>query len=204
MWRVQSVFASSLSMLCLIGGSADAGGEETERPASARTVDANVLTDDEVQQGFVYMFDGVSFDGWKHDGNWEIQEGAFVRVRKGESLTYVAQTVPDDFELRFEWKVSKGCNSGVYYRPGQVEWGISALNDQGVAGTIMMVESSIVTVLLLGWLFVKAARESEEKQSLLELARARGVELSERRAARAVASGRGEELRRRLERAATG
>jgi putative membrane protein len=90
------------------------------------------------------------------------------------------------------------------YRPGQAEWDLSPLQDQGVAGTIMMVESSIVTVLLLGWLFVKAARESEEKQTLLELAQARGVDLSERRAARAVASGRGEELRRRLERAATG
>jgi putative membrane protein len=90
------------------------------------------------------------------------------------------------------------------YRPGQAEWDISALQDQGVAGTIMMVESSIVTVVLLGWLFIKAARESEEKQTLLELARARGVELSERRAARAVASGRGDELRRRLEQAAAG
>ena len=36
---------------------------------------------------------------------------------------------------------------------------------------------------------------------LLELASARGLELTERRAARAVASGRGGELRRRLERA---
>jgi putative membrane protein len=90
------------------------------------------------------------------------------------------------------------------YRPGQAEWDLGPLQDQGVAGTIMMVESSIVTVVLLGWLFVKAARESEEKQSLLELARARGVELSEKRAARAVASGRGDELRRRLERTATG
>jgi putative membrane protein len=88
------------------------------------------------------------------------------------------------------------------YRPGQAQWDISPLQDQGVAGTIMMVESSIVTVVLLGWLFVKAARDSEEKQTLLELAQARGVELSDRRAARAVASGRGEELRRRLERAA--
>jgi putative membrane protein len=90
------------------------------------------------------------------------------------------------------------------YRPGQAEWDISPLQDQGVAGTIMMLESSIVTVVLLGWLFVKAARESEEKQTLLELASARGIELDERRAARAVASGRGEELRRRLERAAAG
>jgi putative membrane protein len=90
------------------------------------------------------------------------------------------------------------------YRPGQAEWDLSPLQDQGVAGTIMMVESSIVTVVLLGWLFLKAARESEEKQTLLELASARGIELSERRAARAVASGRGDELRRRLEGAATG
>ena len=64
----------------------------------------------------------------------------------------------------------------------------------------MMIESSIVTVLLLGWLFVKTARETEERQELLELASARGLELDERRAARAVASGRGDELRRRLER----
>ena len=51
---------------------------------------------------------------------------------------------------------------------------------------------------------MKAARESDERQELLELASAHGLELSERRAARAVASGRGDELRRRLERAAVG
>jgi putative membrane protein len=85
------------------------------------------------------------------------------------------------------------------YRPGQASWDLTPLQDQGAAGAIMMIESSIVTVLLLGWLFVKTARESEERQELLELASARGVELSEQRAARAVASGRGEELRRRIE-----
>jgi cytochrome c oxidase assembly factor CtaG len=87
------------------------------------------------------------------------------------------------------------------YRPGEASWDLTPLQDQGAAGTIMMIESSIVTVLLLGWLFVKTARESEERQELLELASARGLELDERRAARAVASGRGDELRRRLERA---
>lgn len=87
------------------------------------------------------------------------------------------------------------------YRPGEASWDLSPLQDQGAAGTIMMIESSIVTVLLLGWLFVKTARESEERQELLELASERGLELDERRAARAVASGRGDELRRRLERA---
>jgi putative membrane protein len=88
------------------------------------------------------------------------------------------------------------------YRPGQAQWDISPLADQGIAGTIMMLEGSIVTVVLLGWLFLKTARESEERQKLVEYASEHGLELSEQRAARAVAAGRGEELRRRLDRTA--
>jgi len=78
--------------------------------------------------GFVELFDGKSFAGWNHSGNWEIQDGVFARVRGGGNLTYAAALVPDDFELRFDWKVSRGCNSGVYYRPGQVEYQV--LDDQ--------------------------------------------------------------------------
>ena len=73
---------------------------------------------------FTQLFDGSSFDGWEHKGNWEIVDGAFYRARAGGPLTYTVRDVPDDFELRFEWKVSEGCNSGVYYRPGQVEYQI--------------------------------------------------------------------------------
>jgi cytochrome c oxidase assembly factor CtaG len=87
------------------------------------------------------------------------------------------------------------------YRSGEAYWGISALKDQGAAGTVMMVESSIVTIVLLGWLFLKTAREAEERQHLVELAQRQGVPLSEQRAARAVGAGRGADLRRRLERA---
>ena len=74
--------------------------------------------------------------------------------------------------------------------------------DQTTAGAIMMVESSLLTLGLFGWLFVKAARESDERQQLLELAEARGVDVSEQRVARAVAAGRGGELRHRIEDAA--
>jgi hypothetical protein len=63
----------------------------------------------------------------------------------------------------------------------------------------MMVEESILTLCLLCWLFLRTAREGEERQDLLDFARARGLELSEARAARAVAAGRGADLRRRLE-----
>jgi putative membrane protein len=85
------------------------------------------------------------------------------------------------------------------YAAGERAHGISPGADQNAAGAVMMVEGSILTLLLFGWLFARAASEGEERQELLELAAARGVELSAARAARAVAAGRGAELRRRIE-----
>ena len=84
------------------------------------------------------------------------------------------------------------------YDPGRADWNIGATADQAAAGGLMMVEGSLLTIGLLAWLFLKIARQSDERQELVELAREHGVELSGRRAARAVAAGRGEELRRRI------
>ena len=78
----------------------------------------------DAEHSFVSLFDGGSFSGWEHSGNWVIEDGAFYREEDGGSLTYTKAPVPDDFELRFEWKVTKGCNSGIYYRPGQYEYQI--------------------------------------------------------------------------------
>ncbi|MCA9121512.1 MAG: DUF1080 domain-containing protein [Planctomycetaceae bacterium] len=85
---------------------------------------SNSLSANEETMGFELLFDGVSFEGWKHAGNWKIVDGVLTREGKGGSLVYVAKKVPDDFELRFEWKVATGSNSGVYYRPGQYEYQI--------------------------------------------------------------------------------
>jgi putative membrane protein len=84
------------------------------------------------------------------------------------------------------------------YAAGEAYWGITPTNDQSAAGAIMMIEGSFVTIGLFCWLFLRAARESEEKQSLVELAASHGVELSDERAARAVSAGRGEALRERI------
>ena len=86
-----------------------------------------------------------------------------------------------------------------FYLHGDAINRLSPLADQNIAGAIMMVEESFLTLGLFCWLFLRAARESEERQELLDFARANGLELSEARAARAVAAGRGAELRRRLE-----
>ena len=86
-----------------------------------------------------------------------------------------------------------------YYRVHEAGYGISPLQDQIDAGAIMMVEGSILTILLFGWLFMRAASHYEQRQRLLEYARLHDLDLDETRAARAVAAGRAEELQHRLE-----
>jgi putative membrane protein len=86
-----------------------------------------------------------------------------------------------------------------FYIHGDAVYRISPLADQNIAGAIMMVEESILTLCLFCWLFLRTAREGEERQNLLDFAHSRGLELTDARAARAVAAGRGRELRRRLE-----
>ena len=67
-------------------------------------------------------------------------------------------------------------------------WGLSALEDQGIAGAVMMIEGSIVTLVALAWLFLRMASEGELRQQLLE----RG--LDPRAVRRAVRYGRASSL----------
>lgn len=100
-------------------------------PAAA--AEPNGLSPDEQIAGFELLFNGKDLTGWKHGGNWQVADGAITREGKGGSLTYDVKAVPDDFELRFEWKVAPKSNSGVYYRPGQYEYQIldNALHADG-------------------------------------------------------------------------
>lgn len=76
--------------------------------------------------------------------------------------------------------------------------GIDAAEDQSLAGAIWMIEGSIVTICVLGWLFTRWMRQGEEAEELVEYARAKGIELDPARARRAVAAGAGARLRARL------
>ena len=75
----------------------------------------------------------------------------------------------------------------IYEHP-VARWGISASADQGIAGSLMMIVDSVVTILALAWLFLKLAGESELRQELIE----QGIDPAT--ASRAVRYGRGEEL----------
>ncbi len=76
------------------------------------------------EAGFTALFNGEDLEGWEHSGNWIVEDGVITRQGKGGSLVYAVEKIPDDFELRFEWKVARGSNSGVYYRPTQYEYQI--------------------------------------------------------------------------------
>jgi cytochrome c oxidase assembly factor CtaG len=89
-----------------------------------------------------------------------------------------------------------------FYASGDRAWGIPQLTDQQLAGGIMLIEGSLITLALGTWLFTSGLRESGERQELVDYARARGVQLSSERAGRAVRAGRAGELRRRVEDAA--
>lgn len=77
------------------------------------------------------------------------------------------------------------------YDQGDELWGISPLQDQGLAGAVMMIEGSLVTITALAWLFLRLAKEGELRQELLE----RG--LDPRAVRRAVRYGRAQELSER-------
>jgi hypothetical protein len=90
------------------------------------------------------------------------------------------------------------------YQANEAAHGISGLSDQGMAGVVMMAESTVITLAVLTWLLLQWARRDTERQELLDLAHERGVELDPERAQRAVAAGQGALLRERIEAGAGG
>jgi putative membrane protein len=74
------------------------------------------------------------------------------------------------------------------YETGDDYLGLSADADQSLAGSLMMLEGSLVTLVALAWLFLRMAQEGEVRQELIE----KGVD--ERTARRAVRYRRWSEL----------
>src|SRR5262245_12333657 len=81
---------------------------------------ANTLTPEEKAAGWRLLFDGSSTKGWRGyrqkgvPAGWQARQGALARVKNAGDLITEGQF--GDFELLFDWKVSHGGNSGVFYR----------------------------------------------------------------------------------------
>ena len=74
---------------------------------------------DTKEEGFVQLFDGKSFNGWKINESpesWSIVDGAFVAKGNRSHLFYVGDEKPFvNFELRVDCKTEKNSNGGIYF-----------------------------------------------------------------------------------------
>jgi hypothetical protein len=87
----------------------------------------NVLTAPEQRAGWRLLFDGKTTAGWRGfkktefpKEGWVVRDGAIVKLAKGTGDSRGAGDIVtldtfDDFDLRFEWRVTPGANSGVKY-----------------------------------------------------------------------------------------
>lgn len=89
---------------------------------------------DEIQtsntsDGWISLFDGKTLDGWRGyngvdiDGIWVVEDGGVLhlvgRPPKSPHVNIITEARYDDFDLRFDWKVETGTNSGVMFHVGE-------------------------------------------------------------------------------------
>jgi cytochrome c oxidase assembly factor CtaG len=75
-----------------------------------------------------------------------------------------------------------------WYEKSLPKWGIDVVQDQNLAGVVMMIEGSLITLAMLAWLFLKLAAEGELRQNLID----QGYDPAQVK--RAIRYGRGKEL----------
>ncbi len=91
--------------------------------------DINKLTPLEKEEGWTLLFNGKTLEGWrgynmkKIPDNWTISENTLKVGGQGtgEAGDIIFNKKFKNFDLKFEWKVSKGANSGVLYLGQEVQ-----------------------------------------------------------------------------------
>lgn len=97
--------------------------------ATIQAQEVNKLTKKEKKQGWVLLFSGNDFSGWRqYNGtampkNWQIDDGAMKVVpadpskpgKGGNGDIIFADKVYSNFELSIDWKAGDMANSGIFY-----------------------------------------------------------------------------------------
>ncbi len=122
---------TGLLVLAACGSSKKVAGKSE---AMDKKAPINALTAAEKSAGWMLLFDGKTFEGWRGYGRqdvpgaWSIDDGAIkingsgqgeAGARNGGDIIFDRPF--KNFELQFEWKVAKGSNSGVFYLSQEIE-----------------------------------------------------------------------------------
>lgn len=105
------VAACSLAFALLCAGDFRAGAAE-----------ANRLTAAEKMEGWRLLFDGKSTEGWRSfkkagfpSQGWVIEGDCLKHLDKGKGGDIITVDRFQEFDLRFEWRIAPGANSGLKY-----------------------------------------------------------------------------------------
>jgi len=98
------------------------------------TVEVNKLSKAEIKAGWILMFDGKTFEGWRGYNRpdmpeaWIIEDDAIKIIGSGRGEAgaedggdIIFDKKFKNFEFAFDWKVEKGSNSGVFYYAQEIE-----------------------------------------------------------------------------------
>lgn len=83
----------------------------------------NMLTEAEKAEGWKLLFDGQTLDGWRdYNGDsltapWIVEDGCIRAKGSGSDASgyIVTDTIYENFELAWDWKIAEGGNSGMLY-----------------------------------------------------------------------------------------
>ena len=92
--------------------------EATSKASKTKQPPKPLLTSDEIADGWIQLFDGETLFGWKpnSDVNWSVADGV-ITADKGTKPGLLLTSVPfADYELRCDFWMAKGGNSGVFLR----------------------------------------------------------------------------------------
>jgi hypothetical protein len=92
-------------------------GDKQDPEAQTFEFQAPHLAADEIRDGWISLFDGVSLFGWDIPGNtnWHVEDNCIVADSGEQSLLTTAFDF-DDFEFRCDFHLEAGGNSGVFLR----------------------------------------------------------------------------------------
>lgn len=115
---MNQALAAALAILTAAGGGAC---NTNNQPAPNRPATPNVLSRQEVAEGWRLLFDGTTTSGWREfrqpsvSSGWQAEDGSLVRMAEGAG-DIITNEKFGNFELALDWNVSEGGNSGIFYR----------------------------------------------------------------------------------------
>lgn len=132
------VVALAITVSCCDQGGKESDKQESKKETTMKQAGPNTLTQAEIDDGWILLFDGKSTDNWRGynsdmfpDKGWIVEDGTIKVMKSGKGEAggggdIITKNTYKNFEFSVDWKVSKGGNSGIFYlaqeKPDQPIW----------------------------------------------------------------------------------